>query len=123
MRDKLIELIKEYICSLRIGDGAAYFLSGGVPDLADHLIANGVIVLPCKVGDRVYYLTSVDTEKELNIADIFCGTVKSVAFDGKNIWISVKYTNGLYYCHKSQEFGRDVFLTKDEAKKVLAERR
>ena len=90
--------------------------------LADHLLANGVIVPPCKVWDTVYYLTSVDTEKELNIADVFCGTVQSVAFDGKNIWIAAKYTNGLYYHHKAQDFGRDVFLNPEKAAKALAER-
>lgn len=27
--------------------------------LADYLLANGVIVLPCKVGDTVYYITGI----------------------------------------------------------------
>lgn len=89
----------------------------------DNLIANSVIVLPCKVGDAVYYLTSVDTEKELNVADVFCGTVQSVAFDGKNFWVAAKYTNGLYYHHKAQDFGRDVFLDPEKAAKAFVERR
>jgi hypothetical protein len=27
--------------------------------LADHLLANGVVVLPCKVGDTVYYIGGI----------------------------------------------------------------
>ena len=116
MRDRLIGLIigsSEYIC-----DSAAL-----IERLADHLLANGVIVPPCKVGDTVYYLTTEDTEKELNVTDIFCGTVQGLGFDGTNIWISAKYTNGLFYYHKSTDFGKTVFLTKEEAEKALAERK
>ena len=43
MRDRLIELIKggsQYIC-----DDAVL-----IERIADHLLTNGVIVLPCKVG-------------------------------------------------------------------------
>ena len=81
-----------------------------------------IIVPPCKVGDTMYYLTTVDTEKELNVTDIFCGTVQTVGFDGKNIWVSVKYKNGLYYSHTAKDFGKTVFLTKEEAEKALKER-
>lgn len=84
--------------------------------------ASRFIVPPCKVGDTVYYLTTVDTEKELNATDIFCGTVQSVGFDGKNIWLSVKYKNGLYYAHTAKDFGKTVFLTKEDAEKALKER-
>lgn len=89
---------------------------------ADHLLSNGVIVAPCKVGDKVYYLTTVDTETELNVAEIFCGTVQAISFGGKNIWLSAKYTNGLFYCHTSKDFGKTVFLTKEEAEAKLKER-
>lgn len=113
MRDRLIELIQNAV------NGCARHWA---EIIADHLLANGVIVPPCKVGDTVYYLTSIDTAKELNATDIFCGTVQSIAFDGKVVWISVKYTNGLYYCHKSNDFGKTVFLTKEEEERALKER-
>lgn len=90
--------------------------------IADYLLANGVIVPPCKVGDTVYDLITVDTEKELNVNEIFCGTAQGFSFDGKTIWISASYTNGLFYYHKSNEFGKTVFLSREEAEKALAER-
>ena len=122
MRDRLIELVCEGIQTDECIGHCNHPYCHEVERIADHLLANGVIVLPCKVWDTVYYLTSVDVGKELNIADIFCGTVQSVAFDGKNIWIAAKYTNGLYYHHKAQDFGRDVFLNPEKAAKALVER-
>ena len=47
MRDRLIKLIKDIV--------HPYFAE----TLADHLLANGVIVPPCKVGDTVYYLGGI----------------------------------------------------------------
>ena len=50
-RDRLIELIKkgewEYLCST--GRSPRYDFA------VDYLLANGVIVPPCKVGDKVYF--------------------------------------------------------------------
>jgi hypothetical protein len=90
--------------------------------IADHLLANGVIVPPCKVGDTLYDLTTVDAEKELNVNEIFCGTAQGFSFDGKTIWISASYTNGLFYYHRSNEIGETVFLSRELAEKALAER-
>ena len=123
MRDRLIELIRNaprkdvVYGNIKLDEPVQTLQT-----IADHLLANGVIVLPCKVGDTVYYLTTIDTEKELNITEVFCGTVIGISLDRKNIWISVKYTNGLYYCHKSTDFGKTVFLTREEAEQALKER-
>lgn len=124
MRERLIELIKKAYTPIKDGFGLYVRLEHQLPEcvfeaIADHLLAEGIIVPPCKVGDTVYYLTSIDTEKELDILDIFCGTTQGIGFDGTNIWVSAKYTNGLYYHHKSVDFGKTVFLTKEEAEKSL----
>ena len=50
MRERLIELLM---------DSEAFNDAGGKEDakhIADHLLANGVIVPPCKVGDTIYAL-------------------------------------------------------------------
>ena len=47
MRDRLIELIRDSI----------HILHGCFEEIiADHLLANGVVVPPCKVGDTVYFI-------------------------------------------------------------------
>lgn len=119
MRDRLIEILLD---GVTFTDEYKFPARKQAEYVADRLLANGVIVPPFKVGQTVYYLTTIDTEKELNVCDIFCGTVQSIGFDGKNIWVSVKYTNGLYYHHKSDDFGKTVFLTREEAEKALKER-
>lgn len=125
MRDRLIELIDQKqvygIDQYQPESHNTYLLDND--ELADHLLDNGVIVPPCKVGDKVYYLTTVDTEKELNATEIFEGNVLSVAFDGKDIWVCAKYTNGLYYYHTADKFGKEVFLMRMGAEKALVERR
>lgn len=90
--------------------------------IADYLLANGVICPPCKVGDTLYDLITVDTEKELNVNEILCGTAQGFSFDGKTIWISASYTNCMFYYHRSNEIGKTVFLSREEAEKALAER-
>ena len=56
MRDRLIELLM---------DSEAFNDADGKADakhIADHLLANGVIVPPCKVGDTIYQTDIGDTE-------------------------------------------------------------
>lgn len=55
MRDRLVGLLKE----------ASYYLDEQdvvCNRVADHLIANGVIVLPCKFGDKIYQKKDVNNE-------------------------------------------------------------
>ncbi len=55
MKDRLVELLED-------SEGAVYWDSsdrGFIEKIADHLIENGVILLPCKVGDTVYYITGI----------------------------------------------------------------
>lgn len=65
MRDRLVELLLDkgifdkQLCDLCIKDD--YCERCGAECIADHLIENGVIVPPCKVGDTVYKLCSVNS--------------------------------------------------------------
>ena len=45
VREKLVKLLKTSPTRNGYTD---------LGDIADHLIANGVVVLPCKIGDKVY---------------------------------------------------------------------
>jgi hypothetical protein len=92
-----------------------------VERLADYLLAEGVIVPPCKAGDKAYHLTSIDTLDELNVAEIFEGKVSTVSIEDK-FWIFCRYDNGLNFWYTEKEIGRSLFFTKEEAEKALAER-
>lgn len=102
MRDRLIELIKE-------GNGGYHFNS--LELIADYLLANGVIVPPCKVGQIVYSINRkalgghwednryiVDKWDELKVCEI-------------------PFSLTLWECG-----WKGIFLTREEAEKALAER-
>lgn len=83
--------------------------------VADHLLANGVIVPPCKVGQKVYF-AGFDSGVCLN------GSLVSYCLDAAHLWFNCHYDCGLNYWHPIEDFGKTVFLTQEEAKKALAER-
>ena len=93
--------------------------------VADHLIANGVIVPPCKVGDTVYY---------------FCETFGAVLpYFVETLYIGYCDKDKLCYqyeanCYNNEEnelidgidfepddLGKIVFLTKEEVEQKLKE--
>ena len=108
MRDRLIELLcfvpcKAENCSARDGDRC-----GDLDNLdrcqlraiADHLLANGVIVPPCKVGTRVYRL----------VPDL--SVIWPDHTEYKIVWDTFRLSD-IY------SFGKTVFLTREDAEKAL----
>ena len=55
MRDRLIELIDDFIHSIDVSHWYSEELD---EKLADHLLANGIIVPPCAAEDTVYWISS-----------------------------------------------------------------
>ena len=103
-RDRLIELLREarerYIYT---------------EEQADHLLANGVIVPPCKVGDKVWFETY---KKNATV----CVGVQPHKVDRIDV-ICVCDTKNLVETNiREWEFGQSVFLTKEEAEAKLKER-
>ena len=101
MRDRLIEMIQNAV------GGCA---RNWAEVIADHLLANGVIVLPCKVGDWVYMLRNGEIHR-----NHIC-----------QVHISQTYAQTFFSCYGEkfgvEQIGKTVFLTKEEAEKALAER-
>ena len=83
--------------------------------VAEYLTANGVIVLPCDVGSKVYF-----ADNENHIA--FIGNIVSYSLDSAHLWFNCHYKCGLNIWHPIEDFGKTVFLTREEAEKALAER-
>jgi hypothetical protein len=128
MRDRLIELLCNIECK---GED---FRNGGcalrkderciridnldmcmIGCIADHLLANGVIVPPCKVGDTVWFNTF---KKNATV----CVGVQPHKIDRIDISF-VCDTKNLIETHiHDWEIGKTVFLTREEAEKALAER-
>lgn len=118
MRDRLIELI----------NGKLKEEFNNVPlrasiNVADHLIANGVIVPPCLEGQDIYIVKK--NKVELTFARTFKYHGKEIGLEveathwkrDRDGWLKLKTD----IIHES-EFGKTVFLTREEAEKALAER-
>lgn len=107
MKDRLIELLLQKM----FGDQFKNTARQQAENLADHLLANGVIVQPCKVGDKVYSCIG----REYYVRRI-------IIKDGMPTTFLLE--SGLYgqLCVTESDFGSLAFLTKEEAEKALAER-
>lgn len=108
MRDRMIELCKQattaYLNYLDSLDQKGLIdTEGRAKFIADYLLANGIIVLPCKIGTRVYRL----------IPDLSVTWPDPSEY--KIIWDTFKLDD-IY------TFGKTVFLTREEAEKALAEK-
>ena len=87
--------------------------------IADHLLANGVIVPPCKAGDTVYWLNFYnhlmlyrDKYYEAEVVRIV------VTRFGVSCVIRVRGEHATYEI-PDVEFGKNVFLTREEAERAL----
>ena len=97
-RERLIELLRPWV---------SYSASA----VADELLANGVIVPPCKVGDTVY-------EYGYDDGGLFYESLIEVV-ESKVEGVFLFCTNDFY---NIDDFGKTVFLTKEEAEQALKER-
>ena len=89
-------------------------------EYAEELLANGVIVPPCTVGAEIFGIFDNDDEQR---KEIYVGKILCYSLDENNLlWAKMKYKNGLTYWHTIDDFGKTVFLTREEAEKALAER-
>lgn len=126
MREKLIELLS----------GFSIDTAEAVEFVADYLIANGVIVLPCSYGKTVY---AIGNKKivECEIDEISFGVVglmylvsfdcdsdcEGCPFDSWRQDYSDEWSCDGEYNQavvKGHDFGKTVFLTREEAEAALA---
>lgn len=79
-------------------------------DLADYLLANGVIVPPCKVGDKVYWLLK-DREDYFVSED----TITEIGTKGFFVSAFLNNTEDISNFEPWESLGKTVFLTHEEA--------
>ena len=112
-RERLIEMLNEW--GNKENDGVR------AESIADYLLKNGVIALPCKVGDIMYYIgKSTDLSALHNT--IYKSDVVKIIHKEEGISIILRFYNGPYCFAEITEindFGKRIFLTKEEAEKAL----
>ena len=107
MRDMLIELIQDIkLCNPTNWDKPEF--------MALALLADGVVLPPCNVGDTVYKCHTVNLNPT---GEITKRTIKQITFsaftvtdDGASGWFDI------------DDIGKTVFLTREDAEKSLRER-
>lgn len=103
MKDKLVQIIK----SVPITEKA---YEEYISDIAEKIIDEGVILPPCKVGEKIYVVRFGKCEEHIVEKIEQCRDILHIAFGWRNMgyeWISAK------------EFGKTVFLTREKAEKAL----
>ena len=120
-RERLIELLKQKSCMFVACDeecdgcGNAEMYESEIESIADHLIANGVIVPPCKVGDTVWFIYNYTQPKKFQIS------ILTMSENHYSFVIETKDRVYKHYCCKDS-IGKSVFFTREEAEKALAKR-
>lgn len=111
MKEKLIDLLQFAPAD---EDG-----NRNVGTLAEHLLKSGVIVLPCKIGDTVYIIDEGDDE----YGEPYVLDVEVLSLTIENLGIGIELSLPLGFRQVSWcVIGENVFLTREEAEKALAER-
>ena len=123
MRDKLIELISQ-----KQACGAVYERSQmderkiKTVDvynsaLADHLLENGIIVPPCKVGDKIYGLfESNRLDGKTRVIEYIVDELLFSTKRGVRPWVICCYGGRRF---DNYDFGKTVFLTREAAEQAL----
>lgn len=114
MRDKLIELLNKFTfdnCEERTSES-----------LAEYLVQNGVIVLPCKIGGSVYIINRANQVQEMKFdsMDLRCTCIRddscmcgSLCGDALHNICQYRFKNDF------SDFGEKVFLSLEEAEMAL----
>ena len=120
MKERLIELMKNAEFAY-LDFSKMHTCEKSLTDFtADYLLANGVVCPPCKVGDKVFYVNEVCDENADEYLDISVGEVISFSMQKEGLWMYCRYEDGLTYWHLvADDFGKTVFLTKEEAEQAL----
>ncbi len=119
---KLVELIEEenynYYKGLSVGEKPKITLEY----IVDHLLEKNVIVPPCKIGDKIWLVFSpkhpanpADKGKWFMIED----GVQRIIFGAKGLSIETWNVGTI----PEKEINKKLFFSKEQAEKVLAERK
>lgn len=78
-----------------------------IEEVADYLLANGVIVPPCEVGSKVYWQNMGGKITEATVIKL----------------LQARVDNGFEYDIPFEEIGKTIFLTREEAEKALEDKK
>ena len=125
MKDRLIELLKNTpLCNKNFD---LQYSDGTIEKFADYLIENGVIVPPCKVGNKVWFVERRYHYNLKTFKEYVCeGYVKAIKVSMKPMKITIEYPiaddkkgrcKGADW--SAESIGKTLFLTREEAELTI----
>ena len=126
-RERLVELLNEATFGVNKHTLADHLEKETIERVADYLLANNVVVLPCKVGDTVHSFSA-----DFGVVLPYLVGTLNIGYMGKS---------GVYYSYEancsdpeidelldeidfeSEDIGKTVFLSREEAENALKERK
>lgn len=112
MRDRLIELLRD---TFNYTKGVCIDFDEAVEINADHLLANGVVVPPCYIGQDIWHITKhYDGRVEIGKGKI--SMLQQKADKSWKVRITVK---SVVWDFTPSEIGTRYFLTREEAEQAL----
>lgn len=105
-RDKLTELIEQ-------AEGLKNNDFPSVEEIADHILADGWIRMPCKVGQIVWLIRDSRSKIEET-------TVEKIVLKDGGLYLKLLCNS--FYETTCRSIGKTVFFTKEEAERALKER-
>jgi hypothetical protein len=112
MRERLIELLKS---SAMVRDLYSMNEEELFRETADHLLANGVVCPPCKVGDTLYYIDTCVTAEDFGKKYVSFGRVNQISYNKHGEWFYLDCGSLFSF----GDFNKTVFLTREEAERAL----
>jgi hypothetical protein len=110
-KEKITEILKAYTKKHNISASSVI-----LEEYAEELVRQGAILPPCKVGDKIYMLVTRKTH-----SFVFEKGKKMLRVDNQHTFIKETYITKLNFFKVIDDFGKTVFLTKEEAEKKLKE--
>lgn len=107
MRERLIELLRD---TFNYTKGVCIDFDEAIEINADDLLDNGVIVPPCKVGEKVWLITNLSEYEVLYFQ-----------FTGRKLWATLILIEDPTIMREinTDYFGKTVFLSREDAEEAL----
>ena len=114
MRERLIEILKGQLP--HFVNEVAFWADEHIGELADHILADGWIRPPCKVGDTLYVISQMKDKRILPFVNEYEATYIQV---GKRKCKVYHEQDGFIKIFLQDDFGKTVFLTREDAERAL----
>lgn len=119
-RERLIELLEDVSCTQYKGDIIVHsemdIDNEEINRIADYLLANGVVVPLCNVGDKLYNICT--TPWLYGVIEYTVDAIQIHTYGGEIYYASTKVSKERFF---KEDVGQTVFFKKEEAEKALEE--